>query len=62
VIEAFNRNLPYNQFVIEQLAGDLLPNATIDQHLATGFARNHVINSEGGIIDEELGVESCRCN
>jgi hypothetical protein len=57
VIDAFNRNLPYNQFLTEQLAGDLLPNPTLDQLIATGFGRNHVINSEGGIIDEEYRVE-----
>jgi hypothetical protein len=57
VIEAFNQNLPYNQFITEQLAGDLLPNPTLDQRIATGFGRNHVINSEGGIIDEEYRVE-----
>ena len=57
VIAAFNRNLPYDQFVVEQLAGDLLPQPTVDQRIATGFNRNHVINSEGGIIDEEYRVE-----
>jgi len=57
VIDAFNSNKPYNQFIIEQLAGDLLPNATLEQRIATGFGRNHVINSEGGIIDEEYRVE-----
>jgi hypothetical protein len=57
VIEAFNKNLPYDQFITEQLAGDLLPKATFEQRLATGFNRNHVINSEGGIIDEEYRVE-----
>ncbi len=57
VIEAFNRNLPYDQFIIEQLAGDLLPNPTLDQLIATGFNRNHVISSEGGIIEEEYRVE-----
>ena len=57
VIEAFNRNLPYDRFITEQLAGDLLPNPTLDQRIATGFNRNHVINSEGGIIDEEYRVE-----
>jgi len=57
VIDSFNRNMPYNRFITEQLAGDLLPNATLDQRIATGFGRNHVINSEGGIIDEEYRVE-----
>ncbi len=57
VIEAFNANLPYDRFITEQLAGDLLPRPTLDQRLATGFNRNHVINSEGGIIDEEYRVE-----
>jgi hypothetical protein len=57
VIEAFNRNLPYDRFLTEQLAGDLLPSPTLDQRIATGFCRNHVINSEGGIIDEEYRVE-----
>lgn len=57
VIEAFNRNLPYDRFIIEQLAGDLLEKPTLDQRIATGFNRNHVINSEGGIIDEEYRVE-----
>jgi len=57
VIDAFNRNLPYDQFITEQLAGDLLPNPSLDQLIATGFNRNHGINSEGGIIDEEYRVE-----
>lgn len=57
VIEAFNRNLPYDQFTVEQLAGDLLPGATLDQQIATGFNRNHRGNSEGGIIAEEYLVE-----
>jgi len=57
VIDSFNANKPYDQFVTEQLAGDLLPGATFEQRLATGFGRNHVINSEGGIIDEEYRVE-----
>lgn len=57
VIEAFNTNLPSDQFITKQLAGDLLPGATLDDRLATGFGRNHVINSEGGIIDEEYRVE-----
>ena len=57
VIDAFNENKPYDQFLLEQFAGDLLPQPTLEQRLATGFARNHVINSEGGIIDEEYRVE-----
>jgi hypothetical protein len=57
VIDAFNRNLPYDQFITEQLAGDLLPNPNLDQLIATGFNRNHGINSEGGIIDEEYRIE-----
>ncbi len=56
-INAFNSGMPFDQFVTEQLAGDLLPNPTLDQRLATGFNRNHVINSEGGIIPEEYRVE-----
>jgi hypothetical protein len=57
VIESFNANMPFDRFVTEQLAGDLLPKPTPDQRLATAFNRNHVINSEGGIIDEEYRVE-----
>jgi len=57
VIEAYNRNLPFDQFTIEQLAGDLLPNPTLDQRIATGFNRNHRGNAEGGIIPEEYAVE-----
>ncbi len=53
VIHAFNSNLPFDQFTIEQLAGDLLPNATISQKIASGFNRNHMINFEGGAIPEE---------
>jgi len=57
VIDSFNQNMPYDRFLTDQLAGDLLPNPTLDQRIATGFDRNHVINSEGGIIDEEYRVE-----
>ena len=57
VIDAFNQNLPYDQFVVEQLAGDLLPNPTTSQRIATAFNRNHVFTTEGGIIEEEYRVE-----
>ncbi|HEY6991939.1 MAG TPA: DUF1549 domain-containing protein, partial [Bryobacteraceae bacterium] len=57
VIQSFNSNMPYDRFITEQLAGDLLPHPTLDQRIATGFGRNHVINSEGGIIEEEYRVQ-----
>src|SRR5262245_24499983 len=57
VIDAFNRNMPFDRFGIEQLAGDLLPDATVQQKLASGFNRNHMINYEGGAIPEEYQVE-----
>ncbi len=57
VISAFNRNMPYDQFVKWQLAGDLMPDATLEQIVATGFNRNHKITQEGGVIDEEYRVE-----
>jgi hypothetical protein len=57
VISAFNRNIPYNDFVTWQLAGDLLPDASLEQIIATGFNRNHKITQEGGVIDEEYRVE-----
>jgi hypothetical protein len=57
VIHAFNRNLSYDTFVTWQLAGDLLPGATREQLLATGFNRNHKITEEGGVIDEEYRVQ-----
>src|SRR5260370_3494483 len=58
VINAFNRDLPFDRFTVEQLAGDLLPNATLDQRIATGFQRNHRINSETGSIAEEFHAEN----
>jgi hypothetical protein len=57
VIHAFNKNYPYDKFVTWQLAGDLLPDPSKEQLLATGFNRNHKITQEGGIIDEEYRVE-----
>lgn len=57
VINAFNENMPFDRFTIEQIAGDLLPQATTAQKIATGFNRNHRGNSEGGIIPEEYAVE-----
>ena len=56
-IEAFRTNKPYDQFIVEQLAGDLLPNPTIDQIVASGFNRNHVTTDEGGAINEEYLLE-----
>ena len=58
VIAAFNDNMPFHQFATEQLAGDLLPGATLAQKVATGFNRNHSIQSEGGVINEEYRVET----
>ena len=58
VINAFNDNMPFDQFSIEQLAGDLLPDATKSQIVATGFNRNHRINTEGGALDEEWLIEN----
>jgi hypothetical protein len=57
VIDAFNKNMPFDQFTIEQLAGDLLPDASEQQKLATAFHRNHPITIEGGVIDEEYRTE-----
>ena len=57
VINAFNADMPFDQFTIEQLAGDLLPNATIEQRIATGFNRNHMITEETGVTPEEYRTE-----
>jgi hypothetical protein len=57
VVDAFNRNLPYDRFTLEQFAGDLLPDATAEQKLATAFHRNHMTNGEGGRDPEESRVD-----
>jgi hypothetical protein len=57
VIDAFNGNMPFDRFTVEQVAGDLLPDPTLGQQIATGFNRNHRGNAEGGIIPEEYAVE-----
>ena len=57
VIQAFQANQPFDRFVVEQIAGDMIPNATLRQQIATGFGRNHRINSEAGSIPEEWQVE-----
>ncbi len=57
VIKAFTDGMPYDQFLTEQLAGDLLPEASVSQKVATGFNRNHVLTTEGGIFEEEYHVE-----
>ncbi len=58
VIDALNQDMPFDEFAVEQLAGDLLPDATLDQKVATGFHRNTPINQEGGIDPEQFRVES----
>lgn len=58
VIRAFNENKPYDEFLIEQVAGDLLPEPTEDQLIATGFNRSHVTTSEGGSIEEEVRIRN----
>ncbi len=57
VLQAFRQNKPYDQFIVEQLAGDLIPGATLDQKIASGFNRAHVTSDEGGAIDEEYLLE-----
>ena len=57
VIRAFNADQPFDQFTIEQLAGDLLPNPTLEQRVATGFLRNSMLNQEGGVDPEQFRVE-----
>ncbi len=57
VIEAFNKNLPYDKFILWQVGGDQIPDATSEQNLATAFNRNHKQNSEGGVIPEEFRVD-----
>jgi hypothetical protein len=58
VIGALNRDLPYDRFLVEQIAGDLLPGATQDQKVATGFLRNSMINEEGGVDPEQFRMEA----
>ena len=58
VIDALNSNMPFDQFTIEQLAGDWIPGATLDQQIATGFNRNHRYNSESGLVAEEFLLEN----
>lgn len=58
VISALNKDMPFDQFTVEQLAGDLLPNATVSQQIATGFHRNTQINQEGGIDPEQFRIDS----
>jgi hypothetical protein len=57
VIKAFNIDMPFDQFTVEQLGGDLLPNPTLDQRVATGFLRNSMLNQEGGVDPEQFRVE-----
>lgn len=58
VLDAFNQNMPYDEFTVAQIAGDMLPHATSAQKIATGFNRNHRINTEGGVVPEEWRTET----
>jgi mono/diheme cytochrome c family protein len=58
VIKAFNEDLPFDKFTIDQLAGDLEPSPTLDQRIATGFLRNSMLNQEGGVEPEQFRVEA----
>jgi hypothetical protein len=58
VVTAFNKDMPYDRFIIEQIAGDLLPNATQEQVIATGFLRNSMINEEGAIVPEQFRMDA----
>ncbi len=60
VIDAFNTNVPYDQFTVAQIAGDLLPNATLGDRMATAFHRNTMTNTEGGTDDEEFRVAAIK--
>lgn len=60
VIDAINRDMPFDQFTVEQLAGDLLPNSTLEQRVATGFHRNTLTNTEGGVDVEEYRVKAIK--
>jgi hypothetical protein len=59
VINALNHDMPFDEFTIEQLAGELLPHATLDQKIATGFHRNTMINEEGGVDQEQYHRRRC---
>ena len=59
VIDAYNSNMPYDQFIIQQIAGDMLPESTTSQLIASGFNRNNPTVTEGGSIDEEWRIENC---